>query len=73
MKRITRSPISVVVIALISLTTPAAAHSGHGNTLIHAVMHFFESNGAAAIALLLALFMAAATLISWLSQKKDRK
>lgn len=73
MKRIVPSPISVVITALISFATPAAAHSDHGNSLIHAVMHFFEGSGAAAIALLLAVLVVAETLISRLAQRKDRK
>ena len=55
------------------LATPAAAHSGHGNTLVHAVMHFLEGHAVLAIALLVAVLMLGATYLSRRSSaKKDQ-
>jgi hypothetical protein len=35
----------ILPIILLAAAQPAAAHEGHGDTLLHALAHFFEGDG----------------------------
>ena len=59
--------ISTTTLALVSGV--ALAHSGHGDTLVHAVLHMIETNGLAILVLFVALV--ASLLLRYKKQSKQ--